>query len=90
MAADIFEASPKALAMIPEGTERKLDTHVDTKSKYKFSQLAIGQCFTLPVGEIKNEQSLRTTVYRASKKYGFKFVCLKHPEYGVFEVARIG
>lgn len=90
MAADIFDASPKSLMLIPEGTERKNDTYVDVKSKYKFSQLAVGQCFTRPIADIKNESAFRVTVARAGKKYGRKFVCLKHPEYGVYEVARIG
>lgn len=85
---DIVDSSPKALAMIEPGTERKLDTFVNNhhRSKYKFEQLNIGQSMIIPITE--SELSIRQLSTRYGKKYKKKFTVLKH--YGVIEVARIG
>jgi len=89
MAHDIFDASPKALKLIPVGTERKLDTHVNLRSKYKFDQMQVGQCFVVSFTETE-EGSLRVAAYRAGKKAGKKFAVLKHDEHSLYEIARVG
>jgi hypothetical protein len=86
----VHEASPKAKAMIAEGTAPKGDMFVNThhRSKYKFEQIEVGYCFTCPLTE--SETSLRNLAGRYGKKLGRKFAVLKHNDFGVFEVARIG
>jgi hypothetical protein len=86
----VVEASPKAKAMIAEGTKPKGDAFVNThhRSKYKFEQLEIGWSFTVPFSE--PETSLRILSSRYGKKLGRKFTVIKHNDYSCFEVARIG
>lgn len=87
----IHEASPKAKALIAAGVVPKGDAFVNThhRSKYKFEQVEIGYCFTVPIAE-QSETSLRQLAVRYGKKLDRKFAVLKHADYGVIEVARIG
>jgi len=89
MAFDIYGASPKSLALIEPGIERKLDTFVNIRSKYKFDQLQVGQCFLVKFADYKNEGGLRVRAAKEGKKSNKKFAVIKHITEGCYEVARI-
>ncbi len=89
---EIKDASPKAKFKIAEGAEgvaRAVDDSTPHHlAKYPFDALAVGQCFTVPIGEA-NEMSLRMLSSQRGKKVGKKFTVIKHYEYACIEVARI-
>lgn len=89
---NVCRASPRALQLIDEGNDKpKGDTFVNThhRSKYKFEQIDIGYCFTVPFAEA-NENSLRQMSLIHGKKLKRKFTVIKHNDHGLFEIARIG
>jgi hypothetical protein len=57
--------------------------------KYPFDQLEIGQAFPVSFGD-SLDTSLRTAATSAGKKLKKKFTVIKHKQYNVYEVARIG
>lgn len=85
MTYEIVVSSPQA-AQKNEEVERKL---------YPFEDLAVGQSFLVPFGEVGSETAFRMTVSRQNKKSEKagqlnRFRVVKHGEpYNVFEVARI-
>lgn len=91
MAYEIYECSPKAKARIKEEIVDLNDTFKSESAltKYPFSELKIGQCFTIPISEA-NESSLRLASTVQSKKQNKKFTVVKHAEQNCIEVARIG
>jgi hypothetical protein len=84
---EIFDASPQAKALIPEGLEPKADTNV-SNAKYPFDRLPVGKCFLLPLD--KGENYVRVLTSKNAKKLGKRFTVIKHAEHSVFEIARIG
>ena len=92
MTYQIFEASPQALAKITEEARAKAKPAGQASShhraKYPFDELALGQCFTVPISEA-NEFSLRMGASSTGKKLGKKFCVLKHRDFACIEVARI-
>lgn len=87
----IFECSPKARAKIKVEIKDLNDTFISESglTKYPFSQLKIGQSFTVPIEGAK-ESSIRLSSTGQGKKQGKKFTVIKHDELGCIEVARIG
>lgn len=86
-----IDSSPEALSRIIPGTVDNVGTGVNAREKYPYSELTIGQSFTLPLEVVTNEHSLRNIVAAKAKTTKKKFTVIKHGEpYLCYEIARIG
>ena len=47
---------------------------VKTKAKYPFRDLAVGDSFFVPDGEVASSKRMHSTAYNYGKRYGMKFV----------------
>lgn len=74
---NIVESSPQALFK---------DNLGEGKLLYPFKDLEEGKSFIVPIADAK-EKSLRTLCYTQGRKYGKKFVLIKHEESGIYEIA---
>lgn len=70
------KSSPQALAK----------HNIGGKRIYPFADLTEGKSFIVPIADTK-EKSLRTLCYVQGRKYGKKFVVIKHEQSGIYEVA---
>lgn len=86
----IVECSPEARKKIAVDAKDVVGTSVNEhhRVKYPFSQLKIGECFTVSIDQA-SEPSLRVLATREGKKESKKFTVIKHDNYACFEVARI-
>lgn len=83
----IYDCSPAAKEKIKSYEDAiGVEPAGKTWAKYPFHAMPIGTAFVIPFDKA-NERSLRT---RAAQQKPKIFVVIRHPEYQVFEVARIG
>lgn len=88
----IVECSQKASMKINSNPEQQVaPTYVNksVNTKYPIDELEVGKAFLIPIADCK-ESAVRVLIATRGKKDGKKFCMLKHENYGVFEVARIG
>lgn len=87
----LYPSSAKMMQSVKQPVEHKVDAQVDLKSKYKFTQMCIGQSFGIPFTDM-SETVVRNTVSKVNarlKESGKKFKVIKWSEYGVYEIGRI-
>jgi len=61
-----------------------------TRGRYPFLDLAVHECFTIPINEPDLDiKALRTTASLYGKRHGRKFVVIVHSHHELIEVARI-
>lgn len=87
---EIFDCSEKAKAKIESTLDIVGTKEGDYRAVYPLSELKIGQSFQVAISNDLNEGSFRTNLSKRGKRLGKKFCMIKHYEFGVYEIARIG
>lgn len=90
----IYEASPKAKALVPAGTVGNMLKEDSNENAYPFQRLHVGFCFLVNYTKEDRktiENRVRKAVSHNNKKFvdKAKWVCINHREQNLFEVARI-
>lgn len=90
---EIVESSPKAKAKIAadfdESKAEPATTNDHHRVRYPFDALNVGMSFAVPMTEI-NELAIRNSASVRGRLTKKKFCIVKHAQFGVYEVARIG
>lgn len=84
----IYSCSEKAAEKITSYTDTVGTSDDLANSKYPWRRLKIGQCFTIPIGEVE-QSTVRGLASSKGKLMNKKFTVIRHDDQNLYEVARI-